>query len=344
MYTSLPILPMNNLQKTDFIHPRKKFNILPGLLEVSTEHETRFLEITFDNYSLKNIHFRLIPNYAFYMLLRHRLSPFGKANQSAIQKQEDALALLYRIENLIDKKIEECQNHVGYLSYWLANTSELIHFLKQDRDLSKISSDIQFRLIKHLHQLVSYLVNLLQNELDKHLIVFINTRDIFYTTDNLQSTEIRWVTSNDQHYHTDILSFLSSIVDLFRKCRVNPGLTIEIFSQLFHYINTWLFNRIVSYPELKLCSRYWGDKISLRLKSIQNWAFQQGLELPSEYHLIKINQLCLLLQSEKRDLYDVQQLVSNKSFQINSIQINEILKNYILDKNEPMITRNFSQA
>jgi afadin len=334
---------MNKSQKTDLIHPRQKFNILPGLLEVSTEHETRFLEIIFENYSLKNIHFRLIPVYTLYMLLRHRLSPFGKANQSAIQKQEDVLALLYRIENLIDRKIEECQKHVGYLSYWLANTSELVHFLKQDRELSQISTDIQFRLIKHLHQLFSYLLNLLQNELDKHLIVFINTRDIFYTTDSLQSTEIRWITSND-HHHPDILSLLSSIVDLFRKCRVNPGLTIEIFSQLFHYINTWLFNRIVGYPELKLCSRFWGDKISLRLKSIQNWAFQQGLELPSEYHLMKTNQLCSLLQSEKRDLYDVQQLVSNKSFQINSIQINEILKNYILDKNEPPIARNFSQA
>jgi afadin len=246
---------------------------------------------------------------------------------------------------MIDQKIEECQDHVGYLSYWLANTSELVHFLKQDRDLSKISSDIQFRLIQHIHQSFSYLINLLQNELDKHLIVFINPRDISSPIDNAKSTEIRWITStNHHHHHPDLLAFLSSIIDLFRKCRVNPELTIEIFSQLFHYINAWLFNRIVCYPELQLCSHYWGEKISIRLKSFQNWAFQQGLELPSEYHLMKINQLCLLLQNKKCDLYDVQQLVSMNSFQINSIQINEILKNYILEKNESPITTNFSQA
>jgi hypothetical protein len=59
---------------------------------------------------------------------------------------------------------------------------------------------------------------------------------------------------------------------------------------------------------------------------------------------MKINQLCLLLQSEKHDLYDVQQLTSMNTFQINSIQITEILKNYIREKNEPAITKNFSQA
>ncbi len=246
--------------------------------------------------------------------------------------------------------VKEYREHVGYLSYWLANTSELVHFLKQDRDLSNLSSEIQLRLIEHIQHAFSYLTNLLQNELDKHLIAFINPRDIPSTIDNLKFTETRWILSNkivNNHYQStfdDILAILSSIIDLFRKCRVNPGLTIEIFSQLFHYINTWLFNRIVCYPELELCSHFWGAKIFIRLKLLQNWAFQQGLELPSEYHLMKINQLCLLLQSEKHDLYDVQQLTSMNTFQINSIQITEILKNYIREKNEPAITKNFSQA
>jgi len=167
---------------------------------------------------------------------------------------------------------------------------------------------------------------------------------------NLKFTETRWIIfdkkSNDYHQSTldDILAIFSSILDLLRKCRVNAGLTIEIFSQLFHYINIWLFNRIVCYPELKLCSYIWGQKLSIRLKSIHNWALKQGLELPSECHLMKINQLCSLLQSPKRDMYDVQQLISNNIFQINSIQITQILNNYTLSRNEPPISNNFSQA
>ncbi len=68
--------------------------------------ENRFLQAVFDNYPLTNIHFRLIPVYTLYMTIRHRLSPFGKANLSAIQKQEDVLSLLYLIENIINQKIE----------------------------------------------------------------------------------------------------------------------------------------------------------------------------------------------------------------------------------------------
>jgi afadin len=133
-------------------------------------------------------------------------------------------------------------------------------------------------------------------------------------------------------------------MDLLRKCRVNAALTIQIFSQIFLYINTWLFNRIVCCPELNLCSYFWGEKLSFRLKSICHWAEKQGLELPSECYLTKVNQLCLLLQSPKRDMYDVQQLISNNTFTINSIQITQILNNYILSRNEPEISNSFSQA
>ncbi|CAF3973917.1 unnamed protein product [Rotaria sp. Silwood2] len=138
-------------------------------------------------------------------------------------------------------------------------------------------------------------------------------------------SDLRWITldmnSNNYHQATlcDILATLSSIMDLLRKYRVNATLTIQMFSQIFHYINTWLFNRIVCYPTLKLCSYFWGEKSSLRLKSISDWAQRQGLELASDCHLTKVNQICLLLQSPKRDVHDVQQLISNNTFKLNSI-------------------------
>ena len=33
---------------------------------------------------------------------------------------------------------------------------------------------------------------------------------------------------------------------LLRKCRVNAALTIQLFSQLFHFVNMWTFNLVVS--------------------------------------------------------------------------------------------------
>jgi hypothetical protein len=40
------------------------------------------------------------------MTIRHRLSPYGKSNLSFVQKQDDVLSLLNRIEDMINKKIE----------------------------------------------------------------------------------------------------------------------------------------------------------------------------------------------------------------------------------------------
>jgi afadin len=167
---------------------------------------------------------------------------------------------------------------------------------------------------------------------------------------NMKLSDIRWTTldmnSNNYHQPTlgDILATLSSIMDLLRKCRVNAALTIQMFSQIFHYINTWLFNRIVCCPELKLCSNFWGEKLSLRLKSISDWAQRQGLELASDCHLTKVNQICILLQCPKRDQHDVQQIISINTFKLNSIQIKQILNNYILNRNESTISPTFSQA
>ena len=248
----------------------------------------------------------------------------------------------------------------------MANTSEFVYFLKQDRDLLEISHDIQVRLVEPIRQSFFYLIKIFQDELDQYLTLFTTPGDNIeydiYSTVNdenfsgennltkFELSDTRWLipNRNSSEYHQltlgDFLLTLSSIMDLLRKSRINATLTIQIFSQIFHYINSWLFNRIVCYPELKLCSRMLGEKLSFRLKFISDWAQKQGLELASEYHLTKVNQLCLLLQSSKYDDYDVQRLLSNTMFEINSIQVTQVLNNYVLTINEPPISSNFSQV
>ena len=163
-------------------------------------------------------------------------------------------------------------------------------------------------------------------------------------------SDTRWIlpdsNATDDHDSTmgDILALLSSIMTLLRKCRVNAALTIQFFSHLFHYINTWLFNRIVCWPELNLSSRFWGEKLSFRLKHITDWSERHGLELPSDLHTSQINQLCLLLRSPKQSVNDVELLVSGVSWKINSVQIKQVLNNYVVDSQESPISNNFTQA
>ena len=87
----------------------------------------------------------------------------------------------------------------------------------------------------------------------------------------------------------DVLQVLSSAMSLLRRCRVNAALTIQLFSQLFHFINMWLFNTLMLEPGL--CTRHWGHRWKRRLGRIEMWAEKQGLELAADCHLARIIQV-----------------------------------------------------
>ena len=89
----------------------------------------------------------------------------------------------------------------------------------------------------------------------------------------------------------DVLNTLSAAMTLLRRCRVNAALTIQLFSQLFHFINMWLFNILVTEPQLQLCTRQWGLRLKRRLGSVEAWAEKQGLELAADCHLCRIIQV-----------------------------------------------------
>lgn len=89
----------------------------------------------------------------------------------------------------------------------------------------------------------------------------------------------------------DVLHTLTGAMSLLRRCRVNAALTIQLFSQLFHFINMWLFNRLVTAPDSGLCSHYWGAIVRQQLGHIEAWAEKQGLELAADCHLSRIVQV-----------------------------------------------------
>ena len=91
----------------------------------------------------------------------------------------------------------------------------------------------------------------------------------------------------------DILTTLGSTVSLLRRCRVNPTLSVMIFSLLFRYISTKLFNKLMG--EAKYCTRAIGQKMKRRLERVREWAEKEGMELPADNHLCKIIQVSLCL-------------------------------------------------
>ena len=87
----------------------------------------------------------------------------------------------------------------------------------------------------------------------------------------------------------DVLTTLSSTVSLLRRCRVNATLSIMIFSLLFRYISTKLFNKLMA--DGKLCTQASGQKMKRRLERVKEWAEKEGMELPAEDHLCMIVQV-----------------------------------------------------
>ncbi|XP_057307397.1 afadin-like isoform X2 [Hydractinia symbiolongicarpus] len=134
----------------------------------------------------------------------------------------------------------------------------------------------------------------------------------------------------------DILYILSSAMSLLRRCRVNAALTIQLFSQLFHFINMWTFNRIVFEPQLRLCSELWGHCLRMRLSFIEAWAERQGLELAADCHLARIVQTAHLLEAPKDNAEDISN-IAEVCFKLNSLQLRYLLENYLPEPDEPEI-------
>ena len=84
-----------------------------------------------------------------------------------------------------------------------------------------------------------------------------------------------------------MLGLLSSVITVLVRTRVNAAITIQLFSELFYFINMSLFNRLMS-RDSPLCTRAVGQRMLNKLRHLENWAEKQGLELAAECHLAKI--------------------------------------------------------
>uniref|UniRef100_A0A8D0GE25 Afadin n=1 Tax=Sphenodon punctatus TaxID=8508 RepID=A0A8D0GE25_SPHPU len=261
--------------------------ILTASIEFRESSEDAFLSAIINYTNSSTVHFKLSPTYVLYMTCRYVLSSQYRPDISPAERTHKVIAIVNKMVSMMEGVIQEVdqvdqkqKNIAGALAFWMANASELLNFIKQDRDLSRISLDAQ-DVLAHLVQMAfKYLVHCLQSELNNYMTAFLNDPE----ENNLQRPKI-----------DDVLHTLTGAMSLLRRCRVNAALTIQLFSQLFHFINMWLFNRLVTDPDSGLCSHYWGAIIRQHLGQIEAWAEKQGLELAADCHLSRIVQVKVLI-------------------------------------------------
>ncbi|XP_021548932.1 afadin isoform X6 [Neomonachus schauinslandi] len=318
--------------------------ILPASIEFRESSEDSFLSAIINYTNSSTVHFKLSPTYVLYMACRYVLSCQYRPDVSPTERTHKVIAIVNRMVSMmegviqflslvlldfpssvflqeVDQVDQKQKNIAGALAFWMANASELLNFIKQDRDLSRITLDAQ-DVLAHLVQMAfKYLVHCLQSELNNYMPAFLDDPE----ENSLQRPKI-----------DDVLHTLTGAMSLLRRCRVNAALTIQLFSQLFHFINMWLFNRLVTDPESGLCSHYWGAIIRQQLGHVEAWAEKQGLELAADCHLSRIVQATTLLTMDKYAPDDIPN-INSTCFKLNSLQLQALLQNYHCAPDEPFI-------
>ncbi|XP_073672949.1 afadin isoform X11 [Garra rufa] len=302
--------------------------ILPASIEFRENSEDAFLSAIINYTNSSTVHFKLSPTYVLYMTCRYVMSSQYRPDISPSERTHKVIAIVNKMVSMMEGVIQEIaegdqkqKNIAGALAFWMANASELLNFIKQDKDLSRITLDAQ-DVLAHLVQMAfKYLVHCLQSDLNNYMPAFLEDPD----EQNPQRPKIE-----------DVLHTLTGAMSLLRRCRVNAALTIQLFSQLFHFVNMWLFNKLVTEADSGLCSHYWGAILRQQLSHIEAWAEKQGLELAADCHLSRIVQATTLLTMDKYSMQDVQN-INNTCFKLNSLQLNALLSNYHCAPDEPYI-------
>uniref|UniRef100_A0A3P8Z134 Afadin n=1 Tax=Esox lucius TaxID=8010 RepID=A0A3P8Z134_ESOLU len=291
--------------------------------------EDAFLSAIINYTNSSTVHFKLSPTYVLYMTCRYVMSSHYRPDISPSERTHKVIAIVNKMVSMMEGVIQaetdgadlKQKNIAGALAFWMANASELLNFIKQDKDLSRVTLDAQ-DLLAHLVQMAfKYLVHCLQSDLNNYMPAFLDDPE----EQNPQRPKIE-----------DVLHTLTGAMSLLRRCRVNAALTIQLFSQLFHFINMWLFNKLVTEADSGLCSHYWGAILRQQLSHIEAWAEKQGLELAADCHLSRIVQATTLLTMDKYSMQDVQN-IHNTCFKLNSLQLNALMSNYHCAPDEPYI-------
>ena len=296
-------------------------NILPAVLEFREETEEAFFNSITANLEVNAVNFKLAPTYTIYMATRFRASTHYRPELIPEERAVRLTEMLNAVAECIFGTVEAGQNNPSILAFWMANASELLHFLKSDRHITAFSLQAQDILAETVHMAFKFLVGCLQSDLEMFMPSMLNESD------------------DDDSATSGCLQVLGSAMALLRKCRVNAALTIQLFSQLFHFINMWTFNKIVSSETTtKYCTCRWGQKIKKRMGRVEQWAEKQGLELAADCHLARIVQAAHLLMARKNTAEDIASL-SSICFKLNSVQLRTLLHKYEAAPDENPISK-----
>lgn len=202
------------------------------------------------------------------------------------------------------------------LLFWLANSSELQHFLRNDVDFHDISGTFTHILSNCIdtafHELRESFL-----ELVKHLSPSLLFPGDFDQQDDVRlddrplppNTDINLAIPASQEPNIQrFLQALSYMMRGMRQACLNVSFALQFFAYVFHAVSAWTFNSIVQteggIQEAQAgglwMTRLGAGRLMRRLQRVKDWASRHGLGSVCEVHMLLPVQVRLLPSRGKR--------------------------------------------
>ncbi|XP_050433436.1 afadin isoform X2 [Adelges cooleyi] len=295
-------------------------NILPCVLEVREETEEAWIHAVTMDVDPSTLTFKHAPAYCLYLLARYRASTSYRPDVTPMERANRLSLTFAKVATILYSMIQGKQNDLTLLSFWLAIVTELRQFLHSDRHLSNFLMET----IEMLHDTQQAAMRFIVECILEELMVVLP--DLF--TENSDA-------DNEHLPANSIVSKLGMMMTTLREGRVNASLTIQIYNQVFRFINSWAFNRLIT-ADISYYTRVWGARLKSRISRLQAWAERQGLEVSADCQLALISQAADLLHAPKYTGEDLASITST-CFKLNSLQLKALLVKYQPAHDEPRL-------
>lgn len=315
--------------------PQLRQQKIRGMIEFASENEDKVIQYLITDMNPQSMADAIpgLPAHILFMCIRH-----------ADHENDDRRmqSLLTNSINSIRKVVKKNPNNLDILAFWLANTSRLLHDMKQysgDRAFQVHNTPEQnehclknFDLTEYRQVLSDLAIHIYQDlvkciwEAVQHMIV----------PGMLEYESIPGVSSSKPFggrtkAHADvtvksITKMLSNFLAILNAHCVDPEIIKQVFRQLFYYIGANMMNNLLLRKDMCHWSR--GMQIRFNLSQLEDWVRLNQLEGSGIVEALEnVIQATQLLQVNKKTLEDVDAICEVCSA-LNTLQVQKILSMY----------------
>ncbi|RCH96668.1 hypothetical protein CU097_013763 [Rhizopus azygosporus] len=256
-------------------------------------------------------------------------------------------SLLDAATNRLSKVTKNASRNTHSLCFWIANTCQLVSYLKKDTGLSIVTEDVQEVFSKSIAEAYTLFVTESQKMMEKMLVPTLMEHDpiqehveyaddwqrFFFRRNSSSTITVEPTSQASPQTMTHLLGHLQYVLQSYH---VPAAIVIQAMAQFFYYLSCELFNRILS--NRKYLCRSKALQIRLNLSTLEEWVRDHKLPSSLNHAFDPVVQLLQLLQCLTQ-MTDIETFTSTVSTfdKLNPLQVKRCVQKYRYEVNEPKL-------